>query len=191
MALWPAAAARPLGNRGAFLYCRVVPRRLVRPPGRPRRRIMFTFSVRKGSWLRDGEQFDPLSCRQGVCVRGSRVVAFARRATARMEPTGIRTGDLLLAKRPLLRPASAVKVDDLRGFLVAGVGAKTARMHVDYRRLSRLRALSAMSARTTTMRLPWARPLSSARNRGDCRMPASRRTRAPAGSRRGLSRVVL
>jgi hypothetical protein len=35
-----------------------------------------------------------------------------------------RTGDLLLAKRPLARPASTLKVGDLRGFLVTGLGAK-------------------------------------------------------------------
>jgi hypothetical protein len=35
-----------------------------------------------------------------------------------------RTGDLLLAKRPLAGPTLDLKVSDLRGFLAAGLGAK-------------------------------------------------------------------
>jgi hypothetical protein len=50
-----------------------------------------------------------------------------------------RTGDLLLAKRPLARPISALKVADLQGFLVAGLGAK---IGADARRLSAIIVVS-------------------------------------------------
>jgi hypothetical protein len=74
-----------------------------------------------------------------------------------------RTGDLLLAKRPLNHPTAALRANDLQAFLAATLMRRPVRLHADYLRVSRFQALPAMSAWAITIQSPSACPLVSAR----------------------------